>query len=341
MMKRAFSGFICIIVFLLCTSCNRLQNTVRQKVSYDYFDTVSYIYSYAHDSNKVFEQHCSEILEILDKYHKLLDIYHEYSGLNNLCTVNSNAGRSPIKVERELIDFLIYARDIYYLTEGETDVSMGSVLSVWHRARTSEYPYLPSEEELCEASYHIGFDKLEIDENNCTVRLTDSKASLDPGAIGKGYATEKAAQYLIDKGITSYVLNIGGNIRAIGTKHDKKGWITGVRNPSNPDGPFVLKTEIKDCSCVTSGNYERYFTFNGKRYSHIIDKDTLQPPEYWGSVTVICKDSGLADSLSTCLFSMNYEEGRKLIETMGNIECIWVTTDGKVAYTEGILTEKD
>ncbi|MBR2382034.1 MAG: FAD:protein FMN transferase [Clostridia bacterium] len=302
-------------------------------VNYALFDTVSYIYTYAGDTSETFDANCEEVWSILAEYHQLFDIYHEYSGINNLCTLNKNAGGDALEVSPKLIDFLLYAKELYVLTNGEMNIMMGAVLSLWHDAREAGN-YIPSNEALEEASEHISFDCLEIDEVNNTVRITDKDARIDVGALGKGYATELAARHLEGKGVKSYVLNIGGNIRIIGTKTDGSGWGTGIKNPENPS-TYIKKITISDTSCVTSGDYERYITVGGKKYHHIIDKDTLMPAEYFSSVTIITKNSGLADALSTALFCMSYADGLDLIQSIENVEVLWVFTDGTTEMTEG------
>ncbi len=325
-------------LLLLLTGCSRKETssnvTPQGRAYFDLFDTVSYIYSYKGDSEEEFILNADEVYSVLLKYHRLFDIYHEYEGINNLCTINSNP-LCDIAVEDELVEFLLYAKRMAKVTNGEMDVMMGSVLSLWHDARYSDTPYLPDAETLENASHYTGFDFLEINEEKKTVKLLSSSSSIDPGALGKGYATEKAAKELEEKGVSSYVLNIGGNIRIIGSKIDNSGWRTGIKDPKDPENSFVVMLSLKDTSCVTSGSYERYFTLDGVKYSHIIDKDTLYPASYYDSVSIIVKDSALADALSTALFSMDYEEGRKLALSLG-ADAIWVFPDGSVKYTEGI-----
>lgn len=325
-----------MIVLLLFPCCSKKTPEVKAKSYFEYFDTVSYVYSYAQDSNEVFEERAQKVAKVLEKYHRLLDIYHEYSGINNLCTVNKNAGKEPVKVDSELIEFLCYAKEMYSLTNKKMNIAMGPVLSLWHDARTSETHYVPDKSELKEASKYISIDNLEIDRENGTVRLSNSNSLLDVGAIGKGYAAEKAAQELEKDGVSSYVINIGGNVRIIGKKPNNTGWKTGIRNPNAPDGPFALMLEISDCSCVTSGTYERFFTVDGNKYHHIIDSETLFPASYFESVTVICHDSALADSLSTALFCMKREEGLELLEKLDRTDCVWITSDGTIYYTDGV-----
>ncbi len=308
-------------------------------VYYTFFNTVSYIYSYTDDSNEEFEQNCEEVSAILEEYHALFDIYYEHSGINNLRTINQNAGQAPVPVDAKLIDFLLYAKELYVTTNGEMNVMMGSVLQLWHDCReaASDSPKnatIPSREALEEANRHTDISLLEIDRENSTVRITDPDARIDVGALGKGYATEKAAQYLKAKGVDSYVLNIGGNIRIVGHKPDGSGWPTGIKDPQNTS-QYTYKITIADTSCVTSGDYERYFVVDGEKYHHVIDKDTLMPARYFSSVTIITEDSAMADALSTALFCMSYEDGAALVARIGDVEVLWITPDGTQYKTPG------
>ena len=184
---------------------------------------------------------------------------------------------------------------------------------------------------------HCNIDDLIIDKASGTVYISDPDMSLDVGAIGKGYATEKAAELLISRGISSYVLNIGGNIRAIGEKVTGDGWVTGITNPDHTSGEqFVARVNIKNISLVTSGDYERFYTVEGVKYHHVIDPVTLMPASYFSSVSVFTPDSGLADALSTALFCMSYEDGKELVESIGEVDVIWVDTEYNVYYTDGI-----
>lgn len=313
---------------------------VWKYTNFVYFDTVSNIYSYKGDTQEEFQQNLKPVEKLFKEYHELFDIYYEYSGVVNLCTINKNAGGEPLVVDQRLIDFLLYAKEIYETTKGETNVMLGPVLKLWHDARTlaSANPskaYVPDLTLLEEASLHTSIELLEVDDENNTVRITDEKGRIDVGALGKGYATEKAALLLEEMGCTSYVLDIGGNLRTIGTKKDGTGWNTGIKNPTgNPR--YALYLNISNTSCVTSGDYERYFMYEGKKYHHIIDKDTLMPADYFSSITILTADSGLADALSTALFTMPYEDGKKLVDSLGNVEVVWIYKDGQIVYTDGI-----
>lgn len=346
---KIFSIIICVVACLSALpSCKPQATEQRPRAAsyYEYFDTVSVIFSYAGDSKEEFDHKCKLASEILGDYHKLFDIYYEYEGINNLKTVNLNAGKAPVKVDERLIDFLVYAKEMHALTGGRTNVAMGAVLKLWHDARQvgiddPKKAYVPSAEALAEAASHTDIDKLIINEEESTVFLSDPAMSLDVGAVGKGYAAERAAEALMLIGTNSYVLNVGGNIRAIGQKSPGNGWVTGITNPDKTsEEEFVCRVIIEDTSLVTSGNYERYYEVDGIRYHHIIDPDTNMPAEYFASVSVFTKDSGLADTLSTALFCMSYEDGLALIESIGEADAIWVYQNGDLKHTDGIVFAK-
>ena len=326
-----------------CTPDNTPSDPSPQAKSYyEFFDTVTVIFSYRNDAPEVFEENCLAVSSLLGEYHRLFDIYYEYAGLNNLKTVNQNAGKSPVKVDARLIEFLLYAKEIYALTGGKTNVALGSVLSLWHDARESGIDdptsaALPDAEALQKASKHTDIEQLIINVEESTVFLADPDMRLDVGAIAKGYATEKAAQLLFSRGVTAYALNVGGNLRTLGEKPSGNGWITGITNPNkNGNEEFVMKVILKDTSLVTSGDYERFYTVDGVSYHHIIDPNTNMPAAYFSSVSIFTKDSGLADALSTALFCMPYAEGLALIESIGDVEALWVERNGTVHKTDGI-----
>ena len=343
--KKITALLLCLILAFSSVSCSVAPKEPKTQARsyYEYFDTVSVIFSYAGDSEAEFAANCEAASALLGEYHELFDIYYEYAGVNNLMTVNKNAGIAPVPVDERLIDFLLYAKEMHALTKGAVNVAMGAVLRLWHDAREDasddpENAYIPSAQDLAEAANHTDIDKLIIDREAGTVYLEDPEMSLDVGALGKGYATEKAAQLLMERGAVSYVLNIGGNIRAMGEKVTGEGWTTGITNPDkSSDESFVCRVVIKDSSLVTSGNYERFYTVDGKRYHHIIDPATNMPAEYFSSISVFTRDSGLADALSTALFCMSYEDGARLIDSLEGVDALWVSHDGSLKFTQGVV----
>ena len=343
---KTLTAFLCLLAVCLalggCGTKVQQSKTVepKGKVYFSYFDTVSYIYDYSGDSAERFDDRSAEVSHILEEYHRLFDIYHEYEGINNLCTLNRLAGGEAVPVDEKLVEFLLYAKEMYSLTSEQMNVMLGAVLQLWHDCREaasdpSKEAMIPTKEALREAFLHTGINLLEINEEENTVCITDPDASLDVGALGKGYATEMAAKWLEDQGALGYVLNIGGNIRIIGSRPDGTGWKTGIRDPADPDGEFALNIRIADTACVSSGIYERFFVAEGKRWHHIIDPDTLYPAEWYTALTVITKDSALADALSTALFCMEYEESRSLVESLDGVEACWIFSDGEQRFSSG------
>jgi thiamine biosynthesis lipoprotein len=317
----------------LC-SCGNGQDTKNTRVFYEYFDTVTEITAFG-ETDEEFDRITDEIENILKEYHRLADIYNEYSGTNNLCTVNKNAGKEAVKVSGALLDLVEYGITAYGITKGKTNIALGAVTRLWHDARKGGAA-LPAENELKEAAKHCNIEDIVIDREKGTLFLRDEKMSVDMGAVAKGYACEMAARYLENEGKTGYALNLGGNLRVTGKKPGGEFWTAGIQNPDLlSDQAYINVIYLKLPALVTSGSYMRYFTVEGKTYHHIIDPDTLYPKNDFKSVSVLCGNSALADVLSTALFNMSLEEGKELINSTENVYALWVDKDGKVHYSEG------
>jgi thiamine biosynthesis lipoprotein len=304
------------------------------------FDTMTRIIAYAPDAS-AFQQQSRLIYDGLEEYHKLFDIYNNYDGINNMKTINDNAGKEPIVVDRKIIDFLLLAKEMHQLTDGRVNIALGPVLKIWHDFRETgvedpEHAQLPSLADLTEAKEHTDISRVLIDEANSTVFLPDPAMRLDVGAIAKGYAVERVGELAKQNGFTAGLISAGGNVRAIGCKQeDTTPWSVGIQNPSGELGQSnLMVVDVCDTSAVTSGIYERRYTVNGKEYHHIIDPDTLFPAETFSAVTVICPDSGLADTLSTALFLMPVKDGKALIADIPDTHALWVLPDGSFQFSE-------
>ncbi|NLK00732.1 MAG: FAD:protein FMN transferase [Clostridia bacterium] len=310
------------------------------------FDTVTTIVGYS-ESKEEFTSIVEEVKEKLTEYHQLFDIYNDYDGINNVKTINDNAGIAPVKVDEMIISMLLFAEEQYHDSDGKINVAMGSVLGIWHdyRERGVSDPQnaeLPPMELLAEAAKHTDIEGMLIDQEASTVYLTDPKMSLDVGAVAKGYAVEQAALYLEDQGVDSFLISVGGNIRAVGGKPGGKigseiePWNIGIKDPLEKDGNLEMCNVLIDgYSVVSSGTYERYYTVDGEIYHHIIDPSTLMPAAHFTSVTIVCRDSGAADALSTAVFNMPLDTGREFIEGSDGVEALWVLHDGEIIYSRG------
>lgn len=342
MVKKAVGAFLVIAAAINLSACSMQKEKVRYSKAYlEFFDTVTQIVGYEEDE-ETFSRNCEKVYSLFEEYHQLTDIYHSYEGVNNVRTINRSAGIEPVKVDEKLINLLEFSKEMYTVTNGKCNIAMGSVLSIWHKYREQgiddpESAELPPVEDLVSASEHCSIDDLIIDRAAGTVYLSDPEMSLDLGAAAKGYAVERAAELLASEGVTSgYSLNVGGNVRTIGTKNDGSDWAAGIQNPdTESEQPYIVRLKLNGMALVTSGNYQRYYEVDGVRYHHIIDPDTLMPLNYFDSVTILCNDSGKADALSTALFNMTIPDGKALLENLEGVDAIWVLPDGSYDCTEG------
>lgn len=322
-----------VIVLLLALSlvlCGCQSGGTRKYTAtyLELFDTVTTVV-WMGQSEAEFEGLSCFVYDELERYHQLFDIYHEYEGMNNLCTVNTNAGVAPVQVDSAVIELLKDCVTYYALTGGRVNVAMGGVLKLWHEAREKEV--LPAQDALLAAAEHCSIEAVVIDEENSTVFISDRLVQLDVGAIAKGWATQRVANDVPE----NLLISVGGNVCTTGPKEmPDTPWVVGVQDPDGgTDYACVLQLTVG--SAVTSGDYQRCFTVNGQRYHHIIDPQTLQPGRYWRSVTVVCPDSGLADALSTALFLMPLEEGQALAEACG-AQAVWCDEQGQLCYSDGM-----
>ncbi|MBP3588085.1 MAG: FAD:protein FMN transferase [Clostridia bacterium] len=301
----------------------------------DLFDTVTSVVGYA-ESEAAFQEETRRIYEQLNFYHQLFDIYNQYPGVINLNTVNDRAGQEAVTVDRALLNFLLFCAQMEQATGGVVNVAMGSVLSLWHDARSAglenpEQAALPDPTALQAAAAHTAMSNVVLDETACTVRFLDPDLKLDVGAIAKGYAVEQVCQHMP----AGFLISVGGNVRSTGPKPDGSNWVVGLQNP---DGDGYLHTVSVDArSVVTSGDYQRYYTVAGVPYHHIIDPDTLMPGTKWRAVSVLCADSGTADALSTALFLLDRETGQALLQQFG-AEARWVDSAGACFFSPGFQT---
>lgn len=332
-MKRLVSFYVVISMLLCgCASFGKQEQKQYTATFLNLFDTVTTIVGFA-GSEEEFEEISQKIYDDLEVYHHLFDIYNDYEGINNLKTVNDQAGIVPVKVDKAVIDLLLDCRYYYEMTGGRVNAAMGSVLELWHEARNRgisnpDNAELPDMSELEQAAGHIRFDEIVIDADASTVFIQDAEMSLDVGAVAKGWATQRVAE----KAPAGLLISVGGNVCATGPKQGEHPWVIGIQNP---DGGDYLHTIYVTGGCVvTSGDYQRTYMVNGEKYHHIIDPDTRMPAAYWRSVSIVCADSALADALSTALFLLPLEEGKVLAARCG-AEALWIDKEGNEIMTSG------
>ncbi len=325
---------------VLFSSCSK-KPIAYQKYTLDYFDTVCSVIGYE-ENEHAFSAVADAVFLSLKEYHELFDVFQEYDGINNLCTVNKNAGKAPVKVDQKLIDFLLFAKEAEALTDGYLNIAMGSVTSLWKtqieqgRGKPNSIP-TPSEEDLISSSAHTSIDAIIIDTTENTVFLNDPLLQIDVGAIAKGYALEKIGENLLAEGRTSYVLNFGGSVKVLGATPEGQPFVFSLPDPFSDNENAVLKTlQLTENTLVTSGNYQRYYiASDGKCYHHIINPKTAYPENTFAMVSVLCADASIADMFSTALFSMPLDEALALVEKTENLEAFFVLTSDEEVASSG------
>lgn len=335
MIRRLLAAALLLFFLTGCGSIAAESSPTVYETSFlTLFDTVTIIKGTA-ENKEAFEAATKQIHDSLERYHQLFDIYNDYEGFNNLKTINDQAGISPVAVDPEIIALLKDCIHYHDLTNGKTNIAMGSVLELWHEARTDgishpETAALPDAVKLETAARHTDINSLVIDEANSTVYLSDPEARLDVGAVAKGWAVQRIAEQLP----SGLLLSVGGNVFATGPKCEGQPWVIGIQDPRGGAGDYLQTLYVDSVSVVTSGDYQRSYMVDGRMYHHIIDPDTRMPSGYWSSVTVVCEDSGLADALSTALFLLPLEEGQSLAAQL-DVDVLWADPTGEIFMTSG------
>lgn len=248
-----------------------------------------------------------------------------------------NAGENPVKVDKELFDLIERSVAISNLTDGAFDISYASMDKIWKFDGSMKQ--MPSEEEIKDAVSKVGYQNIVLDKINQTVFLKLKGMKIGFGAIGKGYAADKAKDLLISKGVIAGIINASGDMNTWGKQPNGEDWKVAITNPMNKNVAFAL-LPISNGAVVTSGDYEKYVNFNGKRYAHIIDPRTGIPASETISVSVFAPKAELADALATSVFVMGAETGLNRINQLNGIECIIIDSKGKIHTSTNININK-
>lgn len=359
-LKKLVLSLLSLSMMMIMTGCSKKYELMSHYITGP-FDTITTYMSYV-SSEDEFNEQCDYIEEQLNYYDQLFDKYNTYNGMNNLKTINDNAGKKAIEVDQPLIDLLNLSIERNRKISSKVNIAFGSVINIWHDYREEAESHdgvgtVPSDVELEKANQHTSIDSIEIDEKKKTVYINDALASIDVGATAKGYAIELIKDGLIEMGVDNFLLSGGGNVASHGQrKIQKEGefylddcadkFCVGIESPQDgnyaasaddPDSENEAVLVVQGESIVTSGDYQRFYQdVNGVRYHHLIDPETLYPAVHFRSVSIITEDSGLADFLSSAVFLMEYEEGLKLVNSLDGVEAIWLLEDGKIKMSDGL-----
>lgn len=324
-MKQLYSACIAILLStILLIGCNL---TTKEPISKTgiYFDTVISIDIYDSNNTSLLEQcfeYCREFEETVSRTIATSEIYQ----------IN-HANGNPVEVSDVTLELLQKGVKYGELTNGKFDITVAPLSELWDFKNNTGT--VPNEQDIKEALSHVNYKNIVIDGN--MVSLSDPKAAIDLGGIAKGYMADRLKEYLMKEGIESALINLGGNILAIGSKPDGTPFNLGIQKPFEKQGVTITSVKTVDSSVVSSGVYERYFEKDNVIYHHILDTKTGYPCDTGLlGITILSEKSVDGDALSTSCLTLGLADGMKLIESLDGVEAIFITEDYKL-----IATKKD
>jgi thiamine biosynthesis lipoprotein len=266
----------------------------------------------------------------IDEIRRIETLLTTYKNDSQTNLINENAGIQPIKVDQEVFNLIERCIGISRITQGAFDISYGSIdKSLWNFDKTMTK--LPDAETALKMVHLIDYRNIILDKENTTVFLKKAGMRIGFGGIGKGYAAEMAKQLLIKNNVKSGIINASGDLSAWGLQPNGTKWTIGVANPESPNSAFSFM-EISNKAVATSGNYEKFVTINGKKYSHTIDPKTGLPITGIKSVTIITSNAEFADAMATPIAVMGIKAGLFLIDQIPDLYCI-IIDDNNTIYT--------
>ncbi len=272
-----------------------------------------------------------EAVSEIERIEQMISSWEETSETSKII---KNAGIQPVKVSSEFYRLIERAIKISEITDGAFDITYASMDNIWKFDGSMDR--MPSEKEIQKSIAKIGYKKIVLDPDEQTVFLSEPGMRIGFGAIGKGYAADKAKELLTPKRVKGGIINASGDLTTWGTKVTGEKWLVGIANPLSKNKVFSW-LPIVESSVATSGNYEKYITLNGKKYSHIIDPRTGYPTTGINSVSVFAKQAELCDALATAVFIMGRDTGIHMINQIDGVEVVVVDSDNKIHKSSGIV----
>lgn len=320
-----------LIFFLGCTNIGNTQEIYSFKTSLigSPFELIV-VATDSTQANLYFEASVQEVKRI-----ELL--ISEWKPETEVSKVNAQAGISAVKVSKEVFDLVERALKISKISEGAFDLTFASMEKLWQFDK-KEHASLPSPEIVSNNVKNVGYPFIQMDKKNQTIYITNPKTKIGLGGIGQGYIADKISEKLKGMGCTSAVVNVSGDVYAWGKKPDQKPWQVAITNPMNTQ-KIIGYFPLENSAVETSGNYEKYFTHQQKRYAHIIDPRTGYPVQDIVSVSVFAKTTELSDALATAVFVLGVKDGLALLNQLDGIEGIIIDDQGKI-YTSNHIKIK-
>ncbi|AOZ92459.1 FAD:protein FMN transferase [Paenibacillus crassostreae] len=297
--------------------------------SFYVFDTIVQVRIY---DQPVTEQNFDDIQGILDTIEIQMNRSNDKS---ELADVNRNAGVKPVAVSEDTFYVISKALEYSQRSVGRFDLSIGPLVSLWNIGH--EGAKVPPKDEIAHALELTNYNNVILNSDRSEIYLAKAGMDLDLGSIAKGFAADKIVDYLQDKGFKSAIIDLGGNVFAMGKKTGDQLWTIGIQDPDESRGNPIGNIHVEHKTIVTSGIYERFFVENGNHYHHILDPETGFPVENnISSVTILTDKSIDADGLSTTLFALGIEKGMEFIENTENADALFITNDKKIYASSGL-----
>jgi len=327
-----------ILITMVLSGCNQGGANERFTDEFTTFDTFVSVQVFTRNEGEA-RVYLEQARNLFDHYHRLFDAFQGYDGINNVYTINQNAGVAPVSVDPTLFEAIERSVALYNQGLTKTNITLRPI-TVLYAERYNAYAdgatniENPTQEELDAANKCVGMDNIVLDASRHTVFLKNECNEIDLGAIAKGFVTDLIARRLEEDGLVHGLINAGGNVAAIGNHPDNRPFNIGIANPDDPTAHNIT-IRIESTNVVTSGDYQRYYMVDGVRMHHLIDPDTLKPGRYNRSVTIIHPDGLFADYVSTDTFLLPYEQIHALSQQL-NFSYIVIQADGTVHVSEDI-----
>jgi len=281
----------------------------------------------------------SEYIDIaVNEITRIENLISSWKPISQTSVINQNSGINPVKVDNELFKLIERAVVISKFSDGAFDITYASMDKLWKF--NGSMTNMPSDEEIKASVSKVGYQNIILNKDSSTVFLKQPGMKIGFGAIGKGYAADRAKALLIDKGVAAGIINASGDMNTWGKQPNGSVWNVAITNPLDKNKVFAL-LPINDGAVVTSGDYEKFVIFNEKRYSHIIDPRTGYPTTGIISVTVFAHKAELADALATSVFVMGVDVGLNRINQLPNVECIIIDEMGNIHKSHNIKIDKN
>lgn len=318
-------SLICILL-TICTVLSGCSTAASKPVSRTstFFDTVIRIDIYDKNGEEILD----DCMQLCQNYEKKLSRTLEGSEIYQL----NHAQGQPVELSPETVEVIQIGLKYCEISEGYFDITIAPLADLWdipHNTGT-----IPDSSAISSALSHVNYGNVRIDGN--TVQLLDPSAAIDLGGIAKGYIADRLKEYMEGQGVSHALINLGGNVLAVGAKPDGSSFNIGIQYPFKEQGEAITSVKIKDRSLVSSGTYQRYFQADGKIYHHILNPNTGYPCDNnLLAVSVIADSSADADGLSTTCFLLGAERGMELINNTSHAEALFITDDYKIHYSSG------